>query len=156
MTFFTIPMSPARTASGIRRELDRLFDEAVQSKSMTGWVPAADIREDAQSFTVDLDLPGVSAESVEVLAEDGVLTIKGDRAARAPQEGERTIVAERTNGSFLRRFRLPKSADASRIGANYANGLLTVRIEKVAPAQPRRVTVQVMQPVVDNVQTPAA
>jgi HSP20 family protein len=155
MTYFTIPMTPARATSGIRRELDRLFDDAFQPRATTGWVPVADIREDGQSYSVDLELPGVSADSVEVLAEDGVLTIKGERLSRQPHEGERMVVAERSSGAFIRRFRLPKSADATRISAQYADGLLTVRIEKVAPAQPRRVTVQVAQPAVSSTPQPA-
>jgi HSP20 family protein len=143
MTYFSIPMPATLPPIGTRRDLDRLFDDAFAGRTTAEWSPRVDIREDAQSFTLELDLPGVPAASVEVLAEDGVLTVKGARIARTPQDGERILGQERPSGAFVRRFRLPKSADAARIGARYVDGVLSVRVEKTAPAQPRRVTVEV-------------
>ena len=143
MTYFTMPLSETLPTARLRSELDRLFDDTFANKSKVGWSPAVDVREDATSFSLDVDLPGVSAQSLEVLAEEGVLTVKGEKPTRAAQEGERTLVSQRAVGPFVRRFRLPKSADASNIDAHLADGLLTVRVGKIAPAQPRRVTVQV-------------
>lgn len=152
MTYFTMPLSATLPTARLRSELDRLFEDTFANKPAAGWSPAVDIRENATSFSFDVDLPGVSAQSVEVLAEEGVLTIKGEKANRAAQEGERTLVSQRSVGAFARRFRLPKNADATKIDAQFADGLLTVRVEKVAPAQPRRVTVQVKtdSPAVSN------
>ncbi|MCC6241305.1 MAG: Hsp20/alpha crystallin family protein [Gemmatimonadaceae bacterium] len=105
----------------------------------------ADARESATGFTLELDLPGVSPEALDVLAEEGVLLIRATRAERALTEGERQVIAERRFGDIERRFRLPKSADQSNIRAEFVHGVLTVHIAKLAPAQPRRVTVAVGQ-----------
>ncbi len=144
MTIHTIPLAAtAASPLSFRRELDRLFDDVFVNRPTQGWQPPADAREDGTGFTLLLDVPGVTPDSVEVLAEDGILTVKGSRPAATLAEGERAVFVERTQGAFLRRFRLPKSADLQAIEATYSHGVLTLRIGKLAPAQPRRVPVNV-------------
>lgn len=152
MTFYSFPMTAPVAPAGMRREMDRLVQEVFGGKSVnatngmngaSGWTPATDGVEDATGYTLELEIPGIAPEAVEVLAEDGVLIVRGERTRGNLQEGQRSIFGERTHGSFERRFRLPKSADLSNIEARYALGMLTVRIAKVAPAQPRRVQIAV-------------
>jgi HSP20 family protein len=81
-------------------------------------------------------------------AEDGVLTVRGERVRLELAEGERLLIGETTQGQFVRQFRLPKSADLQAIQAAYDLGVLTVRVAKLAPAQPRRVPVSVQSPAV--------
>lgn len=130
------------SANGLRADLERALDDTVPARSATPYA-AADAVEHETGIVIDIDLPGVSPEAVEVLAEDGVLTVRGERATRELAPGARSVFAERAAGSFVRRFRLPKSADLGAVSASYSNGVLTVRIAKIAPAQPRRVTVEV-------------
>lgn len=139
---YTFPITAAFPATSFRRELDRLFEEVVSARPQAaGWQPAVTVREDSTGITLELDLPGVSPDAVEVLAEEGVLTVKGSRELRAQQDGERTHLAERPHGSFVRRFRLPKLADLQTVTAQYTHGVLSIRVAKVAPAEPRRVPV---------------
>ncbi len=146
MTVYRFPVSSvlraAFPANGLRADVERAMDDVLASRTAAP-LPLADAREDAASFTIELDVPGVMPEHVEVLADDGVLTVRGARAPRELADDQRLVVAERTHGSFERRFRLPKSADQNAITASYAYGVLTVRIAKLVPAQPRRVTVSV-------------
>lgn len=128
-------------SNGLRTEMQRVLNE-VQSASTADVTPQVDARESASGFTLDFDLPGVSADSVEVLAEDGVLTVRATRSQRELADGEQAVFTERVAGTYLRRFRLPKSADLGAIQASYANGVLTVRVAKLAPAQPRKIEVQ--------------
>ncbi len=143
---YTFPLiaTPLSTRA-IRREMDRLFDDVFVPRPATrgteGWQPAVSAREDATGYTVQVDLPGVQPDAVEVLAEEGVLTIRGTRPAVAPGASERQLVGEQPTGSFTRRFRLPKGADLQAISARHALGVLTVRVGKVAPSQPRRVPI---------------
>lgn len=141
---YTFPIAPVFPATTLRRELDRLFEQAVTVKpTATAWQPPVTTREDATAFTIEMDLPGVSPEQVEVLAEEGVLTVRGTRAAREAREGERTHSAEQPRGAFSRRFRLPKTVDLESISAQYEHGVLTIRVAKIEPVQPRRVPVAV-------------
>ncbi len=146
MTVYRFPVSSvlraAFPANGLRADVERAMDDVFATRTATP-LPLADAREDAASYTIELDVPGVMPEHVEVLAEDGVLTVRGARAARELADDQRVVMSERAHGSFARRFRLPKSADQNAITASYAHGVLTVRIAKLVPAQPRRVTVSV-------------
>lgn len=143
MTIHTLPLSAALPTISIRREMDRLFDDVFAPRG-AAWQPTAEAREDAAGFTVTLDVPGVAPETLEVLAEEGVLQVKGARADRALEEGERTLFRETGRGAFARRFRLPKTADLQQVTANYAHGVLSVRVAKLAPAQPKKVQVSVV------------
>lgn len=107
------------------------------------WSPAVTARESASGYVFELDLPGVSPDTVEVLAADGVLTVRGNRPATELAEGEKAFFSERRQGHFARRFRLPKNADLQKVSASYALGVLTVSVARTEPAQPVRVPVTV-------------
>ena len=125
-----------------RPQLERAFDEFLGTTATTASV-AVDAREDATGYTLEMDIPGIAPDSVEVVAEDGQLVVRSKREEREVAEGEKVLFAERSKGEFERRFRRTKVAALSQISASYAYGVLTVRIAKVAPAQPKRVPVTV-------------
>lgn len=141
MNVRTFPIAPVFQPIAIRRELDRLFDDVMVNRATGTWRPAADAREDATGYALDIDLPGVAPESVDVLTEDGILTVKGARASRPVAEGERALFSETGRGEFVRRFRLPKTANLQAVTASYTNGVLAVRVAKLVPAQPNKVPV---------------
>ncbi len=151
MTMYTFPLRASLPTNGLRREIDRLFEEGLSVRPNGGapsggaWQPVVEAREDATGYTLEIELPGVAPEAVEVLAEDGVLTIRGSKPSRELGESEKAVLAERMVGDFSRRFRLPKSADLQDVTATYALGVLTVRVSKVTPTQPRRVEITVGQ-----------
>ena len=130
---------------GLRREIDRLFEDTFGGDSRrSGWAPAVDIREDNREIALEVELPGIKPSNVEVVAENGVLTIRGEKQSAASTEGSegRYHVVERSYGSFMRSFQLPTGVDEQRIEADFSDGLLTVRIPKAALAQPRRIEIR--------------
>jgi HSP20 family protein len=130
---------------GLRREIDRLFDTAFSgdvSGTATRWAPAVDIREDNAEIALDVELPGIKPENVDISIENGVLTISGEkRVERKEGEEGRYHVVERSHGSFMRSFQLPQGIDEGQINANFHDGLLTVRIPKAALPQPRKIQI---------------
>lgn len=142
--------APAFPARGFRREVEKLFDEVLQSPAATGWQPLVDARESAAGLTFEFDLPGVPPESIEVDVLEGMLRVRGKREQTTVKEDERQILSERTSGSFERRFRLPKEADPESVSAQYALGMLTVTVAHRTPVQPRKVTIQVEKPATVN------
>lgn len=107
-----------------------------------GWTPVADVWETASAYRIDLEIPSVAAEAVEVSVEDGVLVMRGERSRVERAEGERNHRLERRAGSFSRRFKLPEDADAEAISARIADGVLEVTVSKREDTKPRRIEVK--------------
>ena len=129
------------------RELDRLFnmpafrDLEETTIATSAWVPAVDLKEEADRFLIRADIPGVAPEAIEVTMESGVLTIKGERTEEHTEESEGYRRVERRHGSFHRRFSLPDTADAEGITASGRDGVLEIVIPKKPVAQPRKIEV---------------
>lgn len=123
----------------LNRQLDQAFGDTSASVS---WIPHVDVREEAERFVVTADLPGVEGKDIEITADKGVLTVRGERRSEKKDSGEGYERVERASGTFLRRFTLPESADAEAIKATHVNGVLELSIPKRPQAQPRRINVQ--------------
>ena len=110
--------------------------------SAVAWLPSVDVREEENRFVVQVDLPGVDTKDIEITAEKGVLTIKGERKSESKKTEAGYERVERVAGTFLRRFTLPETAQADSITAKQVNGVLEVSIPKQAQVQPKRIEVQ--------------
>jgi HSP20 family protein len=135
-------------ALGLRREIDRLFEDTIGMDAWgrhgTAWAPSVDVREDDHELVLSLELPGVKPSDVEITAENGVLTIRGEKheMRKEGDEGTRYHVVERSYGGFARSFQMPKGLDEANIAAEYTNGVLTIHVPKTALAQPRRIAIK--------------
>lgn len=129
----------------LRQEMDRFFDDAFGKGTPrpASWYPAVDVREGADAWLFEVELPGVDPAQVEVTADRGVLTLRGEKAS-SRKEGEegRWLALERMTGSFERRFRLPENVREEGIEASFAHGLLTLRVPKAEVPKPRRIEIK--------------
>ena len=92
---------------------------------------------------LEIELPGIKPSDVEVTAENGVLTIRGEKQSTSTEGNEgRYHVVERTYGSFTRSFQLPSAVDERSIEADFEDGLLSVHIPKAAIAQSRKIEIR--------------
>jgi HSP20 family protein len=107
------------------------------------WLPLVDIIEDDKEYLIKAELPEVRKEDVKVSVEDGVLTISGERKHEAEENGAKVHRVERVYGLFSRSFTVPESADASKVSAEFKNGVLTVHLPKDEKAQPKSIEVKV-------------
>ena len=132
-----------------QNEVNRLFNDDTgngysldrSTVSTSQWTPAVDVKEEEGRYLISADVPGVKPEEIELTMEDGVLTIKGERQAKAETKTEGYTRVERINGTFYRRFNLPDSADSESISAKSNHGVLEVSIPKKPALQPRRIEV---------------
>ena len=145
-------ISPFNTVLDRMVTLSRAMDEALGSKnsdntatvSQQYWVPALDAWETENAFQVQLDLPGLSSENVDIGFDRNTLTITGTRPAtiQAPEKGEvRVFFAERAYGSFQRTLRFPQYVVGDRISATFTDGVLTITVPKAEEAKPRKVKI---------------
>jgi len=128
---------------GRRRDVDRLFDDLAGSDGNEGATPAANVREDDAAIVIELEVPGVRPNDIEVTAEHGAVTIRGEKrtAEQGTPEG-RYYVVERSHGPFARSFALPAGVDERRIEAELCDGVLMVRVPKTSVTHPQRVEVR--------------
>lgn len=121
------------------RLFDQLFDGVQGSVKAAGWsAPWASWEDDGHVY-LEIELPGVKSEDLELIAHDGTLRLKGERKAR---EGERKYrYNNRRYGQFERLISLPETVDAQNVTAEMRDGVLYVKLAKRAEAQPKRIAV---------------
>lgn len=126
-------------------ELSRVQDElsrAADGNWRRGFVPAVDIYEDKESFSLRAELPGVKADEVHIDLDRHLLTLRGERKLEREDRKEGYHRIERSYGKFTRSFALPDTVDTEHIDANFKEGVLEVRIPKKASVQPKRIPVK--------------
>uniref|UniRef100_UPI0039F0DA04 Hsp20/alpha crystallin family protein n=1 Tax=Sinomonas sp. G460-2 TaxID=3393464 RepID=UPI0039F0DA04 len=96
-------------------------------------------RQDGE-FVVEFDLPGVDPDTIDVDVERNVLTVRAQRRSHRPDEAE-AVAAERPEGTFGRELILGDALDTSKVSADYADGVLTLRIPVAEQAKPRKISV---------------
>jgi HSP20 family protein len=120
------------------RELDRLA-QALGTPTRPASMPLDAYQKD-DSFLVQFDLPGVKADLIDLTVEKNVLTVHATRT-RPAADGIEMLVAERPQGTFSRQLFLGEALDTEHIGAEYADGVLTLRLPVRESAKPRKVSI---------------
>lgn len=123
----------------LENHFERVFGEAPASK----WLPPTEVRETEDSYLVEMDIPGVAKEDLDISVEDNVLTVKGERKQAQEDTSGRYHRRERAYGTFTRSFRLPDAVDGGKVEAQYKNGVLAVTLPKREEAKPRQIEVKV-------------
>lgn len=145
-----LTVSPLNGVLTRMASLNRAMDDVIgrADESLGGyWTPAMDAWETEHAFVVQLDLPGLTADQVDVNFDRNTLTVRGTRSATIPEpkkEGEsevRVALAERAPGPFSRSLRFPMYVEASKIEASFSNGVLTITIPKAETAKPRKIEI---------------
>lgn len=144
-TFSPLPLNGVfgRMAS-LNRAMEDVIGRSEASNGNYDWVPAMDAWETEHVFQVQLDLPGLTPEQVDVSFDRNTLTVSGTRTDTIPANGngeQRVFFAERVSGGFSRTLRFPQYVEASKIEAKFENGVLTVTVPKSEAAKPRKITV---------------
>lgn len=126
---------------------DRLFDEVLTGfpAFTTGdraLVAATDISESDSAVTLMIELPGVRTQDVTVSLENDVLTIKAEKQRESVESTDRVRCAERSFGTFERRFNVAKGIDVDGIEASQTDGVLTVVLPKSERAKSRDIEVK--------------
>jgi HSP20 family protein len=105
------------------------------------FAPALDLKEDADGYTVALEVPGISQENLQISLENNVLTIRGIKEQKQQEEKGDFRRVERSYGSFTRSVTLPRNVDVTNVAANLTDGVLTVTLPKEEQAKPRAISI---------------
>ncbi len=127
------------------RELDRLAQQLwngqTRSRAGSSLSMPMDALRKGDVFMIQIDLPGVNGDDIELTVEDNVLSVKAERPAPTTAEGVEVLVAERTYGTFTRQMFLGDNLDVDNVRADYDAGVLTLSIPVAQHAKPRRIEV---------------
>ena len=141
-------IDPFREFATLQDRMNRLFgnvylrDEDVTDRNQ--WVPPVDIFESPNhDLVVKAELPDMTREDIEVTVENNTLTLRGTKKFPADVKEEQFRRIERSYGTFSRSFTLPNTVDASKVSAEYKNGVLTVKLPFREEAKPRTISVEV-------------
>lgn len=121
------------------RDFDRLTEAVLGTRARPAVMPMTAYREDG-TFVVHLDVPGATADSIDLTVEQNVLTIHAERKPPVGDSAER-VVDERSYGVFSRQLFLGDTLDADQLTADYDAGVLTLRIPIAEKAKPRKVEI---------------
>ena len=132
----------ANPVLSLRREMDRLFDDLFRGtlpslgsgfgRSLSAW-PNVELSETDREIRITAEVPGMSEKDVELLLEDGILTLRGER--KSETEDKDRGYSERYYGRFERRIALPSNVDEQGAKADFKDGVLSVTLPKSAEAE---------------------
>jgi len=134
----------ANLLPALHREVNRLFEDAFRGfvepvpafAGLPSWRvdwPDVEISETGKEIRVTAELPGLEEKDIEVVLEDGMLTLRGEKHAETADKDRR--FSERFYGGFERRIPLESEIEEEKVAAAFKNGLLTVTLPKTARAQ---------------------
>jgi HSP20 family protein len=95
------------------------------------FAPRADASVTQDAYEITMELPGVTAEDIDVAVQDGNLVVTGEKRFEQEETGKSYFFSEREYGVFQRVFRIPPDAMQDAIDADFRNGVLIIRIPKV-------------------------
>ena len=121
------------------RIFDSFFNDSTVRRSSS---PRVDIQEKEGAYLLEAELPGMSEKDVEVKVDDNLLTISSKSENEKSEERDGYILKERRHHSFARSFVLPKDVDRDSIEANFANGLLSLTLNKTPETKPKMIEVK--------------
>jgi len=124
---------------GLRQDIDRLFDDVVRGsmpslglgRSMMSW-PSVEVGESDREIRITAEVPGMSDKDIELLVEDGLLTLRGEKKSEA--EDKDRGYSERFYGRFERRIALPSGVDHQAAKADFRDGVLTITLPRTEEA----------------------
>lgn len=131
--------------SWLRGEFDRLFDDLsfrnvepslLQGRAMR--LPALEMEENDNHYRLTAELPGLTADDVDISVNDGILTISGEKKEEHEEKDKGFMFSERSYGRFERSVQLPANADEERIAARFENGVLAISIGKNVKADRKK------------------
>jgi HSP20 family protein len=112
-----------------------------EALTTTSFAPPVDIYEDEHNITLKLEVPGIDEKDIDVRIDNNTLTVHGERMIEKEEKEENFRRVERQYGSFTRSFTLPSSLDTGQVSADYAQGVLKIKLAKKAEAKPKQIKV---------------
>jgi HSP20 family protein len=129
---------PLRDLLTLQERMNRLFEHSLVRGHLAdpalasgGWTPLADVYETAEGFVVQIEVPGIAEEDIEVQVDGDTVVVRGQRQPVSRSRPDSFHRMERSYGSFSRSFQLSEEVDPERVTARFKDGLLRVELPKL-------------------------
>jgi HSP20 family protein len=134
---------PFGRAMGLRQIVDRLLEDAVvmPQQGVAGGRPSVDVYEEGDNLVVETQLPGLTADDINVSVENGVLTISGQAEAEEERKERNYLLREKRSGRFTRSLQLPPTYSPDPSEAVFEQGVLRLVFPKTEAAKPHRIQI---------------
>ncbi len=126
---------------GLESLLDSMWGRERTTQPAYGWHVPADLVQSDEEIRCTLEVPGMKPEDIDVVVENGVLVVSGEKKAQYTENEKDAAYRERRYGRFERRFGLPQNVDANAVRAHYEQGVLTIVLPRAEESKPRRVQI---------------
>lgn len=136
--------NPWRDMLAMQERMNRLASDPHGREELEygTWLPPVDLREEEQSFVIQMEVPGLKKEDIDIHLENNVLTLRGERKFEEEEKKQNYHRIERFYGRFARSFTLPSLIQAAGIGASLKDGVLEVTIPKAEESKPKKIAIQ--------------
>ncbi len=148
----SLSLAPVSSRMGlfdnVRQEMDQMFDRlfhgdnGINLAQPTVWTPVLNLSETESNYQISVDLPGMSADDIDVELRQGDLWITGERKAETSDQGTTWHRIERFHGQFRRVVRLGNDVDGDNVQADFRNGVLHICVPKSELARPKRIEIK--------------
>jgi HSP20 family protein len=131
----------------LRQEIDDLIGRFWDGEGEKVWfagtfAPSADLVEADNAYEIRMDIPGMEAKDIDVQVHGNAVTISGQRKEEKEEKGKTFHRVERRSGSFSRTLTLPCNVNESEVGADYTQGVLTLKLPKCEETKATKVSVK--------------
>lgn len=139
---------PWNELEGLRRDMDRMFDNFYRSESsdvenLSGLYPPVDIKETKDELILTTEIPGISKDDINISFSENTLTIKGEKKEEKKESDHNYHKVERRFGSFQRSFTLGTQVDADKVNASCKDGILIIEMPKKEEVKPKEIPISV-------------
>src|SRR5574341_2252688 len=138
--------------SDLRKRMDDIFGEffgptpSAMAATEAVWSPLVDVHETKEGFQLQVELPGVKQEDIQVSIVGDTLTLKGERKRETEVKEDQYHRIERSYGAFQRSLVLPSVVDSTRVKATYRDGVLQILLPKKEEAKPKEIKIETASP----------
>jgi HSP20 family protein len=140
---------PFREVVSLQNRLNSLMQDYNRAEgsgsdvTAASFAPAVDVYEDDHNLVLNLEVPGIKQEDLDIQVEKNTLTVRGERKFEKDQKEQNFHRIERRYGTFYRSFSLPATVDTENIYATYDAGVLKLQLAKKAEAKPKQIKVNI-------------
>jgi HSP20 family protein len=130
--------------SSVEKGVETITNKLVNTfDNLASHLPFSNIaKKEDSSFHLEVDLPGVTKEDIDIKVEDGILAISAIRKYKNELTRDDYYICESSFGKFERRYALPESVDTSKVDAKFVDGRLIVELQKTKKAKPRVISIK--------------